>query len=156
MRQRVVHFAAVTAFAAGMALAQTPATGTPPAAEKGPFRHPVFGHRQMMQALNLTTAQQQQADTIFSDARQKAQPIRQEIRQNKEALYAAVKANDTSEIERLSSQQGKLKGAALAIRSEAMAKFYVILTPEQRTKWEQIHQQMRQRMEERMQKPESE
>jgi Spy/CpxP family protein refolding chaperone len=92
MRQRVVHFAAVTALAAGVAVAQTPATGT----QRVPFRHPVFGNQQMMQALNLTTAQEKQADTIFSDARQKAQPIRQEIRQNREALYGAVKADNTS------------------------------------------------------------
>ena len=98
MKQRVVHFAAVTALAAGIAVAQAPATGTQPVPERVPFRHPVFGHQQMMQALNLTTAQQQQADTIFSEARQKAQPIRQEIRQNREALYASVKANNTSEI----------------------------------------------------------
>jgi Spy/CpxP family protein refolding chaperone len=58
MRQRVIHFAIVTALAAGMAAAQTPATGTPPAAERVPFPgHPVFGHQQMMRALNLTTAQ---------------------------------------------------------------------------------------------------
>jgi Spy/CpxP family protein refolding chaperone len=152
MRQRVIHFAAVTALAAGMAVAQTPATST----QRVPFRHPVFGHQQMMQALNLTTTQQKQADTIFSDARQKAQPIRQEIRQNREALYAAVKANNTSEIDRLSSHQGELQGAALAVRSEAMAKFYAILTPGQRTKWDEIHQQMRQRMEERTRDLESE
>jgi Spy/CpxP family protein refolding chaperone len=110
----------------------------------------------MMQVLNLTTTQQQQADTIFSDARQKAQPIRQEIRQNREALYAAVKANNTSEIDRLSSHQGELQGAALAVRSEAMAKFYAILTPGQRTKWDEIHREMRQRMEERTRELESE
>jgi Spy/CpxP family protein refolding chaperone len=152
MRQRVIHFAAVTALAAGMAVAQTPATGT----QGVPFRHPVFGHQQMMQALNLTTTQQHQADTIFGDARQKAQPIRQEMRQNREALYAAVKANNTPEIDRLSSHQGELQGAALAVRSEAMAKFYAILTPGQRTKWEEIHQQMRQRMDERTRELESE
>jgi Spy/CpxP family protein refolding chaperone len=152
MRQRVINCAAVTALAAGVAVAQTAATGTQPA----PFRHPVFGHQQMMQTLNLTSAQQQQADTIFSEARQKAQPIRQEIRQNREALYAAVKANNTAEIERLSSHQGALQGAALAVRSEATAKFYAMLTAEQRTKWDQIHQRMRQRMEERRQELESE
>ena len=44
----------------------------------------------------------------------------------------------------------------MAVRSKAMAKFYAILTPEQRTKWDEIHQRMRQRMEERMQELESE
>ena len=156
MKQHLVRFAAVTALAAGMAVAQAPDAGTPPAAKRVPFTHPLFGRQQMMQALNLTIAQRQQADTIFGDSRQKARPIWQEMRQNREALHAAVKVNNTSEIERLSSQQGELHGKALAIRSEAMAKFYAILTPEQRTKWDQIHQQMRQRMEERMQELESE
>ena len=160
MKWHLFQFAAVTALAAGMALAQAPATGTQPAPQKAPFRHPMFGHAdEMMQDLNLSTAQKQQAKTIFGDARQKAEPIRQEMRQNREALYAAVKANDTSQIERLSSHQGELQGKALAIRSEAKAKFYAILTPEQRTKADQMHQQMqsrmRQRMEERMRGRES-
>jgi Spy/CpxP family protein refolding chaperone len=156
MKPRLFQFAAVTALAAGMALAQAPATGTRPAPQRVPFAHPVFGHEQMMQALDLTTVQQQQANTIFGGARQKAEPIRQEMRQNREALHAAVKANNISQIERLSSHQGELQGKALAIRSEAMAKFYAILTPEQRTKADQMLSRMWRRMEERMRERESE
>src|ERR1700755_1111543 len=131
MKWHLFQFAPVMTLAAGMALAQAPGTSTPPA-HKAPFNHPMFGHEQMMQALNLTTAQKQQADTIFGDARQKTEPIRQAMRQNREALHAAVMANNTSQIETLSSHQGELHGKALAIRSGAMAKFYAILTPEQR------------------------
>ena len=149
MKPHLFQFAAVTALAAGVALAQAPATGTRPAPQRVPFAHPVFGHEQMMQALNLTTMQQQQANTIFGDARHKAEPIRQEMRQNREALYAAVKANNTSQIERLASRQGELQGKALAIRSAARAKFYAILSPEQRTQAEQMHQQMQSRMRQR-------
>jgi Spy/CpxP family protein refolding chaperone len=157
MRKQLCEFAAVAALAVGMAAAaQAPATGTQPPPGKAPLTHPLFGHQQMMQALNLTATQHQQAKTIFDVASQKAQPIRQEMRQNREALYAAIKANNTSEIERLSSQQGELQGKVVAIRSEAMAKFYAILTPEQRTKADQIHQQKLQRMKERMQEMESE
>jgi Spy/CpxP family protein refolding chaperone len=156
MKPHLFQFAAVTVLGAGMALAQAPATGTRPTPQRVPFSHPVFGHEQMMQALNLTTVQQQQANTIFGDARQKAEPIRQEMRQNREALHAAVKANNTSQIERLSSHQGELQGKALAIRSEAMAKFYAILTPEQRTKADQMLSRMWRRMEERMRERESE
>ena len=160
MKRYLSQFLAVTALAAGVALAQAPATSTEPAPQKAPFARPPFRHGQMMQALNLTTAQKQQVKAIFGDARQKAAPIRQEMSQNREALYAAVKANNTSQIEQLSSRQGELQGKALAIRAEAMAKFYAILTPEQRTKADQMHQQMqsrmRQRMEERMRERESE
>ena len=153
MKSHLFQFAAVTVLAAGMALAQAPATGAQRAPQKAPFTHPVFGHQQMMQALNLTTAQKQQAKTIFGDAKQKAEPIRQEMRQNKEGLDAAVKVDNTSQIERLSSRQGELHGKALAIRSEARAKFYAILTPEQRKKADQM--QSRQRMGERMRERES-
>jgi Spy/CpxP family protein refolding chaperone len=156
MKRHLVQFAVVTALAGGMTLAQSPATGTQPAPQKAPFRHPVFGQEQMMQALNLTTAQSQQAKTIFGDAKQKAEPIRQEMRQNLDALYAAEKTDNTSQIERLASRQGELQGKALAIRSEAMAKFYAILTPEQRTKADQMRSRTRQRMEERMRQRESE
>ncbi len=156
MKWHLFEYVAVTALATGIALAQAPATGTRPAPQKAPFTHPMFGHEQMMQALNLTAAQHQQASTIFGDARQKAEPIRQEMRQNREALHAAVKANNTSQIERLSSHQGELLGKAVAIRSEAMAKFYAILTPEQRTKADEMLSRKRQRMEERMRQSESE
>ncbi len=155
MMRHLFEFAAVTVLATGMTLAQAPATGTGPAPRKAPFTHPMFGHEQMMQALNLSTAQHQQANAIFGDARQKAEPIRQEMRQNREALHAAMKANNTSQIEQLASHQGELQGKALAIRTEAMAKFYSILTPEQRTKADQMMSRMRQRMEERMRQSES-
>ena len=155
MKRHFFRIAGITALGVGLALAQAPATGTRPV-PKAPYTHPVFGHERMMQALNLTAAQKQQADTIFGDARQKAEPIRKEIRQNKEALHAAVKANNVSEIDRLASHQGELQGKLLAMRSESMAKFYAILTPEQRTKHDEMMSKMRQRMEERMRERESE
>ena len=160
MKQHLFQFAAVTALTAGTVLAQSPGAAPQLLPEKAPFAHPMFGHQQMMKALNLTPTQEQQARTIFEDARQKARPIRQEIEQKREALHAAMKANNTAQIERLSTEQGTLTGKALAIRTEAMAKFYATLTPDQRTKADQMHEQMksrmRQRMQERMQERNSE
>jgi Spy/CpxP family protein refolding chaperone len=155
MNQHWFRFAAVTTLAGWMVLMHIPVLRAQPGPTNPP-EHPVFGHPQMMEALNLTTTQKQQANTIFSDARQKAQPIREDMRQNREALDAAVKANNTSQIESLSSQWGILQGKAQAIRSTAMAKFYAILTPEQRIKADQIQSQMRQRMRERMRERKSE
>jgi Spy/CpxP family protein refolding chaperone len=151
MKHQLFQFAAITALAGGMVLAQGPAAGTPQVQPKAPFAHPMFGHPQMMKALNLTPAQEKQAETIFSDARQMARPIREEMQQNREALHAAMKANNITQIEQLSAKQGTLNGKALAIRTEAMAKFYATLTPEQRTKADEMFQQMRSRMRQRMQ-----
>ena len=64
MKWQLFQFAAVTSLAAGMVLAQAPATGTQPAPQKAPFTHPGFGHEQMIQALNLTDAQTASQDHL--------------------------------------------------------------------------------------------
>ena len=150
MKQQFMRLAAVAALAAGMAFAQAPAPA-PNAApgQKGTAQQRI--RRRVMQALNLTAAQKQQAKAIFQQSRQNAQPIAHQLKQNREALSAAVKANDTAQIQQLSGQQGNLRGQMLAIRSGAMAKFYATLTPEQRTKAEQVQQRIRQRMQQRLQ-----
>lgn len=142
-------FAAAAALATGMAFAQTPAPGaTPGNAPRGGVRAAM--HRHLLQALNLTDAQKQQAKAIFQEARQSAQPIAQKAKDNREALAAAVKANNSSQIQSLATTQGGLQGQLLGIRSEAMAKFYAILTPEQRTKADEVQQQIRQRLQRRL------
>jgi len=105
--------------------------------------------RRLMQALNLTPARKQQARAIFQQAKQSAQPIRQQLQQNREAFAAAVKANDTAQIQALASQQGTLAGQVAAIRGESMAKFYSSLTPDQKTKADQIQQKIQQRLQQR-------
>jgi Spy/CpxP family protein refolding chaperone len=99
-----------------------------------------------MAELNLTPAQQEHAKGIFRQARVNAQPYRTELRQNREQLAAAIKANDTAKIDQLSMQRGRIEGHLAAIHSGAMAKFYSTLTPAQKVKADQIHQRMEQRM----------
>ncbi len=148
MKNHLMKLAAVAALACGMAFAQTaPAPAPQPGQAKTGIRARV--RQRMMQALNLTDAQKQQAKTIFQQARQSSQPVRQQLQQNRDALAAAVKANDTAQIQSLSNQQGQLRGQLLAIRSEAMAKFYNTLTPDQKAKADQMHQRIRERMQQR-------
>lgn len=103
------------------------------------------GHlARIAQALNLTDSQKQQAREIFQQARHSAQPVRQELKQNREALTAAAEADKSdADIQRLSTEQGRLLGQMVAIRTEASAKFYQMLTPDQRAKADQMHQQFR-------------
>ena len=99
------------------------------------------------QQLNLTDTQKQQAKTIFQQARQTAQPVREQLKQNRQALAEAAKAgNGEAAIQQLSARQGNLLGQMVAVRTEAFAKFYATLTPEQRTKADQLRQQFQQRM----------
>ena len=99
----------------------------------------------MMQALNLTPDQKQQAKSIFQQNRQQMEPLLQQAKQNREALSAAIKANDTAQIQQLSTQQGNLQGQVVAMRSASMAKFYATLTPDQRAKADQIQQRVKAR-----------
>jgi Spy/CpxP family protein refolding chaperone len=100
-------------------------------------------HR-MLRALNLTADQKTQAQAIFQQTRQSVQPIAQQAKQNRQALADAVKANDSARIQQFATQQGNLQGQLLTLRSESMAKFYGILTPDQRAKADQMHLKMQQ------------
>jgi len=67
--------------------------------------------------LNLTPSQQTQAKSIFQNARQSGQPVRQQLKQTRQSLQAAIQANNTAEIQ-----------------------VYQILTPDQQQKWAQLRQ----------------
>jgi len=149
MKRNFLKLSVLTALAAGMACAQTttpaaPQTNTTPAP-----RHRAAMRQRMMQALNLTDDQKQQAKAIFQSARQSTQPLRQQLMQNRQAMAAAVKANDTAQIQQLATQQGNLMGQLVAARTEAMAQFYATLTPDQRAKADQIQQRRQQHMAQR-------
>lgn len=148
MKNNLIRFATVAAMAAGMAFAQAPAKPAQAPTANHVQRRARF-HQRMMQALKLTPAQHQEAKAIFQQARETAKPVREELRQNRQALAAAVKADDTTRIHTLSAKQADLRGKLIEVRSDAMAKFYAKLSPEQRAKAEQLHQQMRQRRQQR-------
>ena len=143
-----VRFATVAAMAAGMALAQAPAAPAYPRAGKTMAIQAMRGR--MLKALNPTDAQKQQARAAMQQARQNAQPVAQQLRANRQALAAAVKANDVARIHSLSAQQGHLQGQLLGIQSEARAKVYATLTPEQKAKADEMRDKVRERVKERM------
>jgi Spy/CpxP family protein refolding chaperone len=151
MKQQLVKFATVAAMAAGMAFAQTTPAPAPPQPPQGKFRAGMKGaiRKRMMQALNLTDAQKQQAKAMFQQAKQNSSPLREQMKQNRAALAAAVKANDVAQIHSLSLQQGNLQGQMLGIRTEARAKFYAALTPEQKAKSDQMQQRIKDRVQHR-------
>jgi len=158
MRDSLTKYVLVATFgAAAMAFAQSPAAepepgsvNTQPGAPEVKRGHWDLNH--LTQALNLTDSQRAQAQTIFQNARQSAQPIREELKQNREKLTAAAKiSKNEAEIQKLAGEQGRLLGKLIAIRTEASAKFYQILTAEQRVKADEMHERFRQRM--RSEKP---
>ena len=102
-----------------------------------------FDH--FMSELNMTDAQRVQAKTIFQGARQSAQPVRQQLMETRKSLRAAIKADDTAQIQQLSKVEGSEIGQLMAIRGTAFAKVYQTLTPDQKQKAEALEQARHQR-----------
>jgi Spy/CpxP family protein refolding chaperone len=149
MKHKLMKFATIGAMTAGMALAQK----APPSLQSSaqtPMHRPFARERQnFLKALNLSDAQKQQAKAIFQETRERTKPVRAELRQNREALHAAIKADNRAEIQKLSKADGELMGRLMMARNEARAKFYSLLTPEQRATAEKLHAEFRHRMEQR-------
>jgi periplasmic protein CpxP/Spy len=143
MKRNLTIFGAVAAVAGGMIFAQTQT-----APHRGEGRGAIV-HQRMMQALNLTDAQKEQAKAIFQQAKQSAQPLRAQLQQDRQSMTAAAKTNNTAQIQQLANDEGKLLSQLIVIRTEARSKFYNTLTPEQRAKADQLQQNRQQRMQQR-------
>src|SRR5712692_4530005 len=140
MKNTLTYLASVTALASGMLFAQTPAPSNP---SQPPAQHRQWNRGQMFDRfatkLNLTDDQKTQAKSILQSSRESSQSIAQQLRQSRQALRSAVKAGKSdAEIDQLSANLGQLTGQMTAIRTKAFAKVYALLTPEQRTKAEQM------------------
>jgi Spy/CpxP family protein refolding chaperone len=157
MKRQIGKLVAVGSMAAGMIFAQAqPAQSAPQGhnnqagkaaqGQKGMWNHRFQARQRMMAALNLTPAQKTMAKSIFGQAREASKPVRMELRQNREAMATAVKANDQGQIAKLAAEQGKLTAKLAINRAEAQAKFYQALTPEQKAKADEMHAKFQARM----------
>ncbi|MGA2212257.1 MAG: Spy/CpxP family protein refolding chaperone [Bryobacteraceae bacterium] len=132
-------FAAWTAVAVLGAGARLLAAETSSAGGHRHGRHGAF----LSAYLNLTPAQQAQEKSIFQAARESAHPLRQQLRQTRQSLQAAVQASDTAQIQQLANTEGSELGQLLAIRGTAMARVHQLLTPEQQQKLSELQQARR-------------
>ena len=144
MTNSLVRFAMAGALAMGLALAQTPAPQAAAAPAKkvkpaGKLRH------RLMKQLALSPTQKQQAKDIFKQAKTANQTVHADLKQNHDALTAAIKSNNAPQIDQLTQARASLQAKALSNRSQAMAKFYASLTPDQKTKADQIQQRVQKR-----------
>lgn len=94
--------------------------------------------------LNLTDAQKQTAQVIMQDAKTQAEPIVAQLKTGHETMAAAVKAGKSdAELTQIATAQGALMGQLAAVHAKALSKFYAQLTPEQKTKADQLHDHFR-------------
>jgi len=86
----------------------------------------------------LTESQKQQALVIYVDVEHNSQPLERKIAEQRGALREAIKSGAPEwQIDQLSGALGSLTGQLAAIETKGDAKFYVLLTAEQRQKWNQ-------------------
>jgi Spy/CpxP family protein refolding chaperone len=149
MQRPIFSCTALAVLAAGIAFAQVPGGNSQPDAPttKQGRQDITSSHlEKLAQVFDLTDSQKETARTIFEQVEQSAQPVRQESQQNLDELIAAAKAGkNEGEIQKLAQEQGRLLGQLLAIRTVAWAKFYRMLTPEQRAKAEPMNEQFKQK-----------
>lgn len=89
--------------------------------------------------LSLTDAQKAQATTIFTAADTASQTANGQLTAARTALNAVIKNNPPdAQVDQLAAAVGVVEGQLAAIRTKAQAKFYALLTAEQKTKYDQL------------------
>lgn len=88
--------------------------------------------------LDLTTAQANQATSIFTVSATASTPILTTLQTLHLNLQAATKANVSATIDALSTQIGTAQGQLLDLNTKADAAFYAILSPTQQTKYDSL------------------
>jgi Spy/CpxP family protein refolding chaperone len=134
MKNKLTRLAGLALLTGGVMFAQSAAT-TP----EQPARHARMQQR-MAAYLNLTPDQQAQARAIRAQAREAAAPIREQLKQSRQALQAAIKSGNDAQIDQITQAQAPLMAQAAAIRAHAFEKFYATLTPDQKAKADNMHQ----------------
>jgi Spy/CpxP family protein refolding chaperone len=99
---------------------------------------PDYISEHLAKELNLTADQQTKVRAIFADTHQRAQALEPKMREEREALKTAVKAGNDREIDRILQQNSQLNADFEALHVKAMAKVYAMLTPDQKTKFDQL------------------
>jgi Spy/CpxP family protein refolding chaperone len=128
MKKTLFTVPASLVLAAGLMLGQTAGSGdTQKSGRFGQHRGGMFS------SLNLSDAQKEQAKSIFSSSRESTRALEQQLRDARQALNTAAKngASDV-QIDQLAAAIGPLSAQAAAAHAKAFAKFYAILTPEQK------------------------
>jgi Spy/CpxP family protein refolding chaperone len=106
----------------------------PPDPAKMVQRHVEF----LTEKLGLSSAQQQQATTIFTNASANAKTLHDQMQAAHQNLQAAVQKNDNAGIEQAANTLGNLMAQATAAHGKADAAFYQTLTPDQQSKFSEM------------------
>jgi protein CpxP len=149
-RSKLVVIALSLMLVAGTALAQGPHGG--PHMGGGDFLFGGHFMNFMADYLDLTDAQRTHAKAIMDKEKATAKPVMDQLRQAHEQLYqlATAPTFDEAKTRALAAQQSQAITELIVQRTRVESELVQILTPEQRTKMEQMHAKHLQHMQEHM------
>ncbi len=118
------------------------------------------GHRHghmawMAKELNLTDAQKQQIKTIMQTDRASMRPLLQQQAENRKAMLAATAngAFDQAKVQAIANQQAQTMAQLMVQKASIQHQIYTqVLTPDQRTKADQMREKQMARIDQRVQK----
>ncbi len=107
---------------------------------RGSFLNRRIAH--LTRALDLTDAQQQQVKSLVEAQRPALKGLMQQLASERQQMLAATQNGqyDQSKVQAIASQQGQTLANLIVARQELQSKIYSLLTPEQRTKFDQMQQ----------------
>ena len=135
MKKAIVSLTVIAGLATSVLFAQT--RPAPPTPDQIAQRRVNF----LTNQLALTTAQQQQALTIFTTAATAQANVRTSLDTARQSMNTAIQNNDLNSINQIANNIGTLTAQSTVAQSTADASFYQILTPDQRTKLNQAQSQ---------------
>jgi Spy/CpxP family protein refolding chaperone len=125
MKLRLVLPAAIALMMGAALLAQPPAGAHDPSQRI---------ENMLTRTLSLNATQQGQVHTILANAQVQSQAIHDQLKPLRTSLIAAIKANDSAQIESLNQQISPLQQQLDVIHSKAAAQIYAALSTDQQTK----------------------
>jgi Spy/CpxP family protein refolding chaperone len=91
--------------------------------------------------LNLTSAQQQQATTIYTSVATAQQSVLASDKEAHDTLQTAIKNNDSATIDQVASTIAQNTAQLTSLKAKADAAFYQILTSDQQAKLSDLESQ---------------
>jgi len=107
---------------------------------RGDFLNRRIAH--LTRALDLTDAQQQQVKSLVEAQRPALKGLMQQMASQRTQMLAATQNGqfEAAKVQALANQQGQTLANLIVARQELQSKIYNLLTPEQRTKFDQMQQ----------------
>jgi len=93
--------------------------------------------------LDLSDAQQQQVKSLMEAQKPVVQPLFQQLMAQQQQMIAATKSGqfDQAKVQAIANQQAQIIANLIVVREQTHSKVYSLLTPEQRTKFDEMRQQ---------------